>query len=112
MLLKERLCLLAEDSWKSPGAQPILQVEAHRQKGESDPGMVITRAACLHQGGDSISLLKTVSEQPNCSCSRRRTWGPGAALALSILPGSCAAGIVYLGGKAVEEGHCGQPARR
>lgn len=44
MLLKEKLCLLAEDSFKSLGAQPISQVEAHRQQGESDPGMVITRA--------------------------------------------------------------------
>lgn len=44
VLLKERLCLLAKDNMKYPGAQPISQVEAHRQQGESDPGVVITRA--------------------------------------------------------------------
>lgn len=35
---------MAEDSWKSPGAQPISQVEAHREQGESDPVMVIARS--------------------------------------------------------------------
>lgn len=82
VLLKERLCPLAEDSWKSPGAQPISQVEAHRQQGESDPGMVIARAARLRHGGDNISPLKTAWEQPNCSGRRKKTRAPGAALAL------------------------------
>lgn len=82
MLWKERL--------KSPGSQPISQVEA---VGRVTLAWLLEglRADLLRQDRDNISLLKAASGQPNCSCRRRKTGARGTRLALVSSPGPWAA---------------------